>query len=194
MFTFLSLTTAICLLACTSNSQNNIAAKAACDGPDAPVSCSFLEIPKDVTHVMKMNTTSGTPMIIKGMVTIGGKPARDIVIYAYHTDEKGLYSKAGNETGVQKWHGRHHGWAITNANGEYELHTIRPGKYPNSNAPAHIHAAVLQNGEAFWVSDFVFKDDPNVGDNYRTNYPGGRGVVDLKIEDGMWKGIRNIVL
>jgi protocatechuate 3,4-dioxygenase beta subunit len=85
--------------------------------------------------------------------------------------------------------------AVTNVNGEYEIRSIRPAKYPNSNAPAHIHAAVkTPANDIYWISDFVFKDDPAIGKNYRSNNPGGTGVVDMQLVNGTWTGTRDITL
>src|SRR6187455_1003835 len=42
----------------------------------------------------------GVPMTIEGLVTtIGGKPAPNVVVYAYHTDAGGIYPPAANRHG-----------------------------------------------------------------------------------------------
>ena len=167
-----------------------------CDNPDAPISCSFQDMPSNVDHILNIPTTNGVPMTITGKVyKADGKPWPNVLIYAYHTDEGGIYSKNGKEKGSHKWHGKHHGWVRTDEQGRYEIHSIRPGKYPNSHAPAHIHAAVkMPDGQTYWISDFVFKDDPDVSEDYRSNNPGGNGVVEMKLINGKWVGVRNITL
>lgn len=169
----------------------------ACDGPDVSINCSFIYKPDNLSNKIVLPNTDGEPMTISGVIyKVDGKtPVSDVIIYAYHTDKSGVYSKNGKEQGAQKWHGQYHGWAITNAKGEYVIESIRPGKYPNRNDPAHIHAALkLPGKEPFWISDFVFKDDPSITSNYSTSYPGGTGIVDLKKQSGKWIGTRNIIL
>jgi protocatechuate 3,4-dioxygenase beta subunit len=133
----------------------------------------------------------GVKLVITGTVfkADGETPFPDVVIYAYHTDNKGIYSKIGNETGIQKQHGRLHGWCRTDKNGKYEIQTIRPARYPESTAPEHIHAAVkTDSGQMHWIADFVFKDDKYVNDK------DGNGVVDVRMRDNIWTGKRDIVI
>jgi protocatechuate 3,4-dioxygenase, beta subunit len=121
-----------------------------------------------------------------------------VIMYAYHTDNKGIYSKSGKEQGVQNWHGRLHGWCRTDTLGHYEIHTIRPASYPNSTAPAHIHGALKEpSGNMLPITDFVFKDDKFVTGSYKPNsrLKGGSGIVDVKRRsDGFWVGERNIIV
>ena len=108
-----------------------------------------------------------------------------------------IYSKKGNETGIQKWHGRLHGWLKTDNKGYYEIRSIRPARYPGNAIMAHIHAAIkLDDGPAFHINDFVFKDDVLVNEEYlsRLNNIGGTGVVDVKKEGNIWIGIRDITI
>jgi protocatechuate 3,4-dioxygenase beta subunit len=118
------------------------------------------------------------------------------MLYAYHTNNHGIYPKKGNEVGIHKWHGYLHGWGKTNERGEYEVHSIRPAMYPSNNAPAHIHLVIKEpDGKMTYVNDFVFKDDPLVTKSYLSllYYRGDDGVVDVKKNaGGMWVGARNI--
>ena len=114
-----------------------------CDNPDADINCIFLNIPSGINSIMKIsgNTEPGEKIIIKGQIIKedGISPYPGILIYAYHTDDKGYYSKKGNETGVQKWHGYLYGYCKTDQDGRYEIRTIRPARYPSNDFPAHIH-------------------------------------------------------
>ena len=65
--------------------------------------------------------------------------------------------------------------------------------------PAHIHAAIKKDdGQMYWISDFVFKDDDLVNEKYLSgivNMVGGTGVVNIQRDaGGTWRGTRNIVL
>lgn len=171
-----------------------------CENPDADISCCFVNMPERLNSVMKIATENetGKRMIIKGRISKeDGSPFSGIIVYAYHTDNSGIYPKKGNETGLQKWHGYLHGWCITDENGRYEIHSIKPGRYPSNNAPAHIHAALkFPDGTMTFVNDFVFTDDQFVNENYlsRLHYPGDNGVIELKMNDGILIGERQTTL
>lgn len=174
-----------------------------CDDPDSDINCCFVNMPDDISEVMVIagEKEDGERLIIFGKVVNKDMktPVKNAIIYAYHTDSKGLYSRSGNETGAQKWHGKLHGWCKTNAEGRYEIRTIRPASYPNSTAPAHIHAAVkLPEGvKPFYIKDFVFDDDPFVDEDMRNGKQygvGEHGVVNLKKENGIWIGERDLVI
>ena len=57
-------------------------------------------------------------------------------------------------------------WVMrTNAQGRYEFRTIKPGSYPNSRNPAHIHAYVSGPGyPEYWIDEYLFADDPFIKD------------------------------
>lgn len=170
-----------------------------CDDPDAHIRCSFLNMPPSLSHIM-MIPGPGEKMIITGTLykSDGKTPWPNVIMYAYHTDDKGLYSKSGRETGAQKWHGQFHGWCKTDSMGRYEIHSIRPAPYPDNTLPAHIHAAFkISEDEMVWINDFVFDDDPLVDKKYLAslNNPGGTGVLTLtKNKEEIWVGKRDIVL
>ena len=158
-----------------------------CENPDADIACCFLNMPSDISAVMKIADSSepGQRIKIKGQILNenGKSPYPGIIIYAYHTDNNGYYSKKGNETGFQKWHGHLHGWCITDADGRYEIHTIKPARYPSNLAPAHIHCAIKEpSGSMTYLNDFVFSDDSLVNENYLShlNLPGDNGMITLK--------------
>jgi protocatechuate 3,4-dioxygenase beta subunit len=83
----------------------------------------------------------GAPMTIDGVVRDAhGKPAAQVIIYAYHTDVGGLYPAARNRHGSLK------GWARTDAEGRYRFDTIRPGAYPSRDIAEHVHMHVIEPG------------------------------------------------
>ncbi|MDO8365389.1 MAG: hypothetical protein Q7T20_01245 [Saprospiraceae bacterium] len=174
-----------------------------CDDPEKNIRCCFAQMPDQLTSVMKIAPAGepGERMIIRGKITKsdGKTPVSDAIIYCYHTNERGIYAKKGGETGVHRWHGHLHGWCRTDEEGRYEIQTIRPARYPSNNTPAHIHPILWVEGrEPFYLTDFVFSDDPLIDEKYlryTRNYPGGTGVVDLKRNKaGIWEGERVIVI
>ena len=171
-----------------------------CDDPDAPIDCCFANMPKQLTSTMVIpdEGNKGEKLVINGTIYKKDKtPYPDVIIYAYHTDHEGVYSKKGDETGYQKWHGSHHGWCKTDKKGQYRIETIRPASYPKTIAPQHIHSALKVAGnKPFYITDFLFKDDPNLPQNLQNKYSlhGGSGVVDVNNVGDAWIGRRDIIL
>jgi protocatechuate 3,4-dioxygenase beta subunit len=141
----------------------------------------------------------GERMIISGTIfkRDGKTPARDVILYVYQTDNRGLYSSAPNQT-VAKRHGHLRGWVKTDAQGRYEFSTIRPASYPNSQSPQHIHPIIKEPGlSLYWIDEFVFDDDPFLTEQEKAKQEkrGGSGVIKLtKNSDGVWIGKRDIIL
>ena len=174
-----------------------------CNDPDADVNCCFVNMPARLTHVMKLaeDDEKGKRLFISGTVykADGKIPYPNVILYAYQTDHTGHYSKNGNEKGIQKWHGRLHGWCRTDTAGKYEIHTVRPAPYPGNSIPAHIHAVVKEPGgkKPSYIKDFVFADDSLVNELYlsREYGKGASGVVELKkLNDETWRGTRDLII
>jgi protocatechuate 3,4-dioxygenase, beta subunit len=127
----------------------------------------------------------GERLVISGTMFLadGRTPARDVVLFAYHTNAKGVYVKRGDTPyGLS-------GRLKTDANGRYRIETIRPGGYPGRRDPAHIHL-VLEPAKTY-IDEIVFDDDPRT-DSVR----GKRGYAIVKVvkRNGVWTGTHNIVL
>jgi protocatechuate 3,4-dioxygenase beta subunit len=130
----------------------------------------------------------GSRMIIKGRLMKGDDktPYPGVIMYAYHTNSEGIYPKKGNEKGNFKWQGYPHGWCKTDEEGKYEIHSIKPGNYPSSNTPAHVHCVLkLPDGSMKYINDIVFEGDPFIDQNYLSNMreSGDNGLVSL-VENG----------
>jgi protocatechuate 3,4-dioxygenase, beta subunit len=128
----------------------------------------------------------------------GKTPASNVILYVYHTDQKGNYPTKGNETGWGKRHGYIRGWIKTNADGKYKFYTLRPASYPNSRAPQHIHPIIKEPSiNEYWIDEYLFSDDPFLDDEAKSSQRkrGGSGIITLtKKPDGTWVGKRDIVL
>jgi protocatechuate 3,4-dioxygenase beta subunit len=111
---------------------------------------------------------AGDRLIVTGTVLDqDAKPRPGVVLYAYQTSAKGWYSDraahiAANE-GDRK-HARLFGYLKTDFAGRFELRTIRPAGYPNSDLPAHIHLEVERGAKqpGAWVTELQFDDDPRL--------------------------------
>ncbi len=127
----------------------------------------------------------------------GKTPAKDVILYIYHTDQAGLYAQKGNETGWGKRHGYIRGWIRTNEKGEYKFYTLVPASYPNSKNPKHIHPTIKEVGfSEYWIDEFVFDDDPLLPNEERNRKQpvGGNGILKTRLENGMLRATRNITL
>ena len=140
----------------------------------------------------------GEPLVIDGTVRdAAGAPAAGIIVYAYHTDAKGLYPPDPRHPRVR--HGRLRGFARTDARGRFRFTTIRPASYPASDAPQHVHLHVLEPGRCtYYLDDLVFTDDPNLTPAMRRQVARGRGgsgvATPTRDDAGTWRVRRDIVL
>jgi len=106
---------------------------------------------------------AGETMVIVGRVLdSAGKPRANVVVYAYHTDARGIYPPPAESLGAAAdRHGRLRGWAVTDRDGRYSFTTIRPASYPGRRIPAHVHMHVIEPGCAtYYIDEIVFTDDP----------------------------------
>ncbi|MBV8519790.1 MAG: hypothetical protein JO197_20535 [Acidobacteria bacterium] len=104
-------------------------------------------------------TEPGTPLVVHGRVFApdGKSPAAGVTIYAYQTDARGLYHAPGAKEP------RLRATCITDAQGRFELRTIRPGAYPGRDIPAHIHLQAWGGGyPKQWLNEVQFDDDAHV--------------------------------
>lgn len=105
----------------------------------------------------------GKKIRVLGTVTDGeNKPVANALVYLYQTDAKGWYAAdaphvGGNEGDMR--HARLFGYVKTNSEGKFELQTIKPAGYPQSDLPAHIHVHVWADGYRDFVNEFLFDDD-----------------------------------
>lgn len=186
-------------------SRTSAVSRDTCDDGDANPRCCFIGMPESPgsSIVIAPADEPGKRIVISGQIfkKDGKTPYPGVLMYLYHTDEKGIYAKKGNETGIRRWHGRLHGWLRTDAEGRYEIRSIRPASYPDSKVNAHIHAVVWEPGnkkEPYYIDDFLFADDPFLRpaerEDARKN-PGKSNVVTLKTNaKGMLEGKRDIRL
>lgn len=142
---------------------------------------------------------SGPKIGISGIVyqADGRTPAKDVVMYVYHTDQHGKYSTKGGETGWGKRNGYIRGWLKTDQNGFYKIYTLVPASYPDSRNPKHIHAVVKEADKTeYYIDEFLFNDDPYLTPEARNKpHPrGGDGIMKTSLKDGMLWATRDIFL
>jgi protocatechuate 3,4-dioxygenase beta subunit len=146
----------------------------------------------------------GEPLVITGRVFgAGGKPRRGIIVYAYHTNQRGIYPAPDPPRSQESnFHGRLRGWAVSDAKGRYTFQTIRPASYPDTTITQHVHMHIIEPGCAtYWIDEILFTDDPffkqrSPEDIARENPGRGGSAITTPKRDasGTWHVTRDIYL
>ncbi|HVQ36601.1 MAG TPA: hypothetical protein VMS31_03660 [Pyrinomonadaceae bacterium] len=136
----------------------------------------------------------GEPLILSGTIYApdGRTPLEGINLFVYQTDATGRYTTSGGDNRNT----RIHGVMRTDSAGRYEFRTIRPGSYPESRNPQHIHAYVSGPGyPEYWIDEYHFTDDPFVTEEMKGKAAKGNlsSILTLKRgADSIWRGVRDI--
>jgi protocatechuate 3,4-dioxygenase beta subunit len=126
-----------------------------------------------------------------------GEPAVGVQLYAYQTDHAGSYPSLDGVGAAASRHGRLRGWTVSDAQGHYRFDTVRPGSYPGSTVPQHIHMHVIEPGRCtYYLDDVRFADDPHMPGEPAHRAPrGGNGLSrPEQSADGDWRVQRDIHL
>lgn len=134
----------------------------------------------------------GEPLRVTGQVLdASGAPAADVYVFAYQTDQVGLYSRDG----ADEANARLCAVVKTNGNGEYAFSTIRPGSYPSGGVPQHIHFELWRDGESRQRMDLQFADDELVSERRKVGLERTSTVRPVvRGEDGVWRVERDFQL
>ena len=109
----------------------------------------------------------GTPLSVSGVVVRpDGTPVANASLYIYQTDHEGYY---GVKPASDNRNPRLKLYLRTDARGAWSFTTVRPGSYPGSRVPAHIHFEVAAAGLAPKIFEIVFEGDPFVTAQMRSN-------------------------
>ena len=118
----------------------------------------------------------------------GKTPAKDVIVYIYHTNRQGIYQTKGNETGWAKRHGFIRGWIRTGKDGKYTFYTFRPATYPDRTEPEHIHVTVKESDKnEYYIDEYLFDDDTLLTQPKRDRLENraGSGIVKPRLVNGM---------
>jgi protocatechuate 3,4-dioxygenase beta subunit len=109
----------------------------------------------------------GQAITVSGLVVgADNTPIANASLYVYQTDHEGYY---GVKPQSDNRNPRLKLFLRTDARGAYSFETIKPGSYPNSRIPAHIHFEVSATGRAPLIFEIVFTGDPFVTADMRGN-------------------------
>ncbi len=128
----------------------------------------------------------------------GKMPAKDVILYIYHTNQEGLYANRFNKKNWERRHGYLRGWVKTGDDGRYTFYTQLPGVYPDRTASAHIHPVILEpNGKYYWVEEYHFAGDSLLTEKEKAPVAprgGTSGLLHLRQEADLWVAKRDFVL
>jgi protocatechuate 3,4-dioxygenase beta subunit len=131
------------------------------------------------------------------LVEADGSASVGALVYFYHTDGRGDYGPnvARVPPGSDNNYARLFGYATTDTDGAIEIRTIRPGGYPDSTFPEHIHLRIWCRDKRCFGGEIWFDDDPRVNREARaeaardriaicpvTVDAQGRASIDAKIK------------
>jgi protocatechuate 3,4-dioxygenase beta subunit len=128
----------------------------------------------------------GSRMLVKGRVVRedGQTPIANASIYVYQTDASGRYAPGNARDDMNP---RLKAYLRSDASGRYEFTTIRPGSYPGTNNPGHIHYVVSAPGFEQRVTEIVFEGDtiPPQFRQQASNPLGGVAIVEVVARNGV---------
>lgn len=108
----------------------------------------------------------GARLQVEGVVHAadGRTPVAGASVYVYQTDARGYYRP---DDAMGNRDPRLFALLRTDARGRYSFRTVRPGSYPATRVPQHIHYEVTAPGHGTRIFEIVFEDDPYVGERVR---------------------------
>lgn len=151
---------------------------------------SFLTLEPDTwkTTIADKNVP-GERIVIYGRVLDAQtkQPLKNINLFIFQADASGIYGKGEN---------RLEGEVISNENGMYEFETIKPGSYPDSKNPAHIHLVITGDNIKKTHAELWFNDDPHLTEEKRKDIDNKKIYLTEPIpgENGKQKGKADILL
>jgi protocatechuate 3,4-dioxygenase beta subunit len=109
----------------------------------------------------------GQALRVTGVVVgAEGAPVKGASLYIYQTDHEGYY---GVKPASDNRNPRLKLFLRSDAEGKWAFDTVKPGSYPNSRVPPHIHFEVSAAGRAAKIFEIVFEGDSFVTGQMRTN-------------------------
>jgi hypothetical protein len=99
------------------------------------------------------------------LVEADGAAGAGALVYLSHTDARGDYGPNDANVplaGSDNEYARLFCYVVTDSDGAVEIQTIRPGGYPDTGIPAHIHLRITTRGGRSVGAEIWFDDDPRI--------------------------------
>lgn len=138
-----------------------VSAQAPAPAPSSSSSASAVLVP---------DGEPGVRLLVEGRVLagVGGAPVADAELLLYQTDRTGCYSlNCADERNPGARSARLKGRLRTDAQGRYEFRTVRPGQYPRSGPPAHIHYELTVGQQPMRPFEVIFEGDSRLTPDIR---------------------------
>ncbi len=127
----------------------------------------------------------------------GKTPAKNVLLYVYHTSRDGIYKPSKSPIGWEKRHGQFRGWMKTGDDGRFTFYTFRPAPYPEVNEPEHIHIYIKEpNTIPYYIDSYLFRDDPTLTKEKVQSQKnrGGTGIIKLEKKNRILTANRDVIL
>jgi protocatechuate 3,4-dioxygenase beta subunit len=109
----------------------------------------------------------GERLTVTGVVVdASGKPLSGVSLYIYQADREGYY---GVKPVSNNRDPRLKLFLRSDDKGAWSFETVRPGSYPDSRVPGHIHFEVGKEGFGPRIFEIVFEGDPFVTTQMRSD-------------------------
>jgi protocatechuate 3,4-dioxygenase beta subunit len=122
----------------------------------------------------------GEPVTIRmHLEDADGRPATGVLVYLYQTSARGGYAADAAHVRANSGDTRHarlFGYVVSDSSGTIVVRTIRPGGYPRSDLPQHVHIFFERDGHAAGGTELLFADDPRLTAAMRER-SGGEGAI-----------------
>ncbi|WP_179344914.1 peptidase associated/transthyretin-like domain-containing protein [Winogradskyella ursingii] len=193
----------VTLFVCSCQGQSNSGVERKVGGPcqDCVAVLDFKELnsqPKSTDTLPGFENNESKVKITGTVFQKDGKtPAENVILYIYHTDRNGIYQPSEQPFGWEKRHGKYREWLKTGKNGKFTFYTFRPASYPNAQEPEHIHIYVKEpNTNPYYLDSYFFESDVLLTEEKIQLHKnrGGSGIIQLKMEDGIWTANRDLTL
>lgn len=167
--------------------ENNLV----CDPTTADISGPFFLEGAPETNSLIAEDYTGEKFYLTGRVSTTDCETglANAVLDFWHADESGAYDEEGFTF---------RGKVITDAEGNYNLETIIPGKYLNgaNYRPSHIHLRVQSEGYTELITQIYFKGDVDIeGDDWAGNPSAINRIIPVSQDsEDNWSGTFDVVL